>query len=51
MTDQEIREFARREVQIPGEIEIDDDAKVGRGDDRTAWVQAWIYFDLPDDDK
>jgi hypothetical protein len=31
-----------------GELEIDDDAKVSHGDDRGAYVAAWVWVDEPE---
>ena len=34
---------ARRKYAREGEIEVDENAKVSRGDDPGAYVQAWVW--------
>ena len=36
-------EAARRIYQREGTIEIDDNARISRGDDPGAYVQAWVW--------
>lgn len=48
MTTQEYRQAARRRYARDGEIEIDENAKVSRGSDPGAYVQAWVW--VPDDE-
>lgn len=43
ITDEHYRKAADRIYSSEGEIEIDDDAKVSRGDDPGAYVQAWVW--------
>lgn len=43
MTDEEYVTAARAQYQKDGEIEVDDGAKVSRGDDPGAYVQAWVW--------
>lgn len=43
--DQAYRDAARRLHHRGGDIEIDDNAVVSRGDDPGAYVQAWIWID------
>lgn len=47
-TDEEYRELARQQYASEGEIEIDDEAVVSRGDDPGAYVQAWVWVAAPD---
>lgn len=42
-TNAEYIALAREEYQRDGEIEIDDDAVISRGDDPGAYVQAWVW--------
>ncbi|MEQ1843968.1 MAG: hypothetical protein ABL983_00140 [Nitrospira sp.] len=42
LTDEAYIEAARREYQREGAIEIDDHAKISRGDDDGAYVAAWV---------
>lgn len=42
-TDEQMREAAKNEYEREGEIEIDDNAAVSRGDDTGAYVQAWVW--------
>lgn len=51
MTDEEYRTAAREEYESEGGIEIDDDAKVSRGDDSGAYVQAWVWVRAPDEEE
>ena len=51
MTDKEIRELACEKWHRDGEIEIDLDAKVSRGDDPGAYVQAWVWVYFPDSEE
>jgi hypothetical protein len=39
------RKRAKAEWQEDGSVEIDDDAKVSLGDDKGAYVQAWVWVD------
>jgi hypothetical protein len=41
------RELAKTQYHREGEIEIDDNAKVSRGDDPGAYVQAWVWIPDP----
>jgi len=41
------RERAKELYCADGEIEVDSDACVSRGDDRGAYVEAWVW--VPDD--
>ena len=43
MTDEEFRAEAKKQYEVEGECEIDDDAVVSRGDDNGAYVQAWVW--------
>lgn len=38
-----IRALAKEQVEVEGELEIDDDAVVSEGDDNGAYVQAWVW--------
>lgn len=42
-TDKQFIEAARRMYQRDGEIEVDDNAKLSRGDDPGCYVQAWVW--------
>ena len=42
-TNKEYREAARRRYGRDGQCEIDENAKVSRGDDPGAYVQAWVW--------
>src|SRR5688572_11282438 len=46
--DQQLRAAAVRVFQRDGEIEIDDDAIVSRGEDPGAYVQAWVWVSYKD---
>jgi hypothetical protein len=48
-----LREYRRRAKKMykEGELEIDDDAVVSKGDDAGAYVQAWVWVEDEDDDK
>jgi ATP-dependent protease HslVU (ClpYQ) peptidase subunit len=48
-----LRAYRRRAKKLhkEGELEIDDDAVVSCGDDRGAYVQAWVWVKDEDDDK
>ncbi len=48
MTDERFREKAGEKYHSEGQIEIDADAVVSRGEDAGAYVQAWVWVD--DDD-
>ena len=53
-TDEDFVNAARFVHQRDGEIEIDDDAVVSRGDYDGAYVQAWVWVDaayLPNKEK
>lgn len=43
MTDEQYIEAARAQHEREGTLEIDDNAKVSRGDDNGAYVQAWVW--------
>jgi hypothetical protein len=45
MTDDEFRSAARNQYGSEGEIEIDANATVSRGEDNGAYVQAWVWVD------
>ncbi len=47
-TDAEYTKAAKRLHESEGEIEVDDGARVSRGDDPGAYVQAWVW--VPDDE-
>lgn len=47
ITNAQYRDAAKRIHESEGEIEIDDKAKVSRGDDTGAYVQAWVW--VPND--
>jgi hypothetical protein len=42
-TDENIREMARKRYGLTGNVDVDDDAVVSRGDDPGAYVQAWVW--------
>lgn len=42
-TDDIYRQKAREKYGSEGEIEIDDNAVISRGDDKGAYVQAWVW--------
>lgn len=42
-----LRELAREKWAREGECEIDDDAVVSVSRDKGAYVQAWVWVDLP----
>lgn len=46
VTDDEIRDKARELYAYDGEIEIDGNAVVSRGDDPGAYVAAWLWVPL-----
>jgi hypothetical protein len=46
-TDDWYRESARELYGEDGEIEVDSNARVSRGDDGGAYVEAWVW--VPDD--
>jgi len=45
MTDEQYREAARKQYGKDGQLEIDGDAEVSRGDDPGAYVQAWVWVE------
>lgn len=45
MTRQEYIKQARAEYQSEGKIEIDDNAKLSRGTDNGAYVEAWVWVE------
>lgn len=47
ITSAQYRDAAKRIHESEGSIEIDDKAKVSRGDDTGAYVQAWVW--VPND--
>ena len=48
--DERLIELARAVWAKDGEIEIDDNAVVSRGDDPGAYVAAWVWVSDPDPD-
>ncbi len=42
-SDAAYRRAARAEYHREGEVEIDDNAVISRGDDAGAYVQAWVW--------
>jgi len=42
-TNKQYREAAKKQYQKEGMVEIDDNAKISRGDDDGAYVQAWVW--------
>ena len=42
-SDAAYRRAARAEYEREGEVEIDDNAVISRGDDAGAYVQAWVW--------
>jgi hypothetical protein len=50
LTDEELRQLARKQHGRDGECEIDDGAVVSRGDDAGAYVAAWVWVDVPDEE-
>lgn len=53
-SDEEMRQTAMRLYEREGEIEIDPEAIISRGDDPGAYVQAWVwiyYNDVKPEDK
>jgi hypothetical protein len=49
MTDEQYRTKAKSLFEEEGEIEIDLNAKVSRGGDNGAYVQAWVW--VPEDEE
>ena len=49
-TDDIYRAKAREKYGREGEVEIDDNATISRGDDKGAYVQAWVWVYADDDD-
>ncbi len=47
-TDSQFVEAARELYEQEGEIEIDDNATISRGDDDGAYVQAWVWVNFHD---
>jgi len=43
VTDKKYIEAARRLYEREGECEIDDNAKISRGDPDGSYVQAWVF--------
>lgn len=39
----QILEMARRQFQVEGTLEIDNNAKISDGDDNGAYVAAWVW--------
>ena len=50
-SDEEIYRAAKRIYECEGEIEIDSNASVSRGNDSGAYVQAWLWVDYDQIDK
>lgn len=50
-TDEQLRQMARDQYGAPGEIEIDERARVSRGDDQGAYVAAWVWVAFPDEEE
>lgn len=52
LRDSEYRRLAEQQYEAEGEIEIDPNAKVGRSEDHSneigAWVQAWVFVYRPE---
>lgn len=42
LSDDDIRKLAR-EIYSSDEVQVDSNAKVSRGDDEGAYVQAWVW--------
>ncbi len=40
--------IAREQHHREGEIEVDEEAEVGRGDDCGAYIQAWVWVGFDD---
>ena len=38
--------MAKRKLEEPGELEINDDAEVSEGGDNGCYVQAWVWLDF-----
>jgi hypothetical protein len=51
ITDEDYVQAARDIYEADGEIEIDGEAKVSRGDRSGAYVQAWVWVYAKDVDK
>ena len=49
-SDRWYRTRARELYHTDGEIEVDANAPVSRGDDNGAYVQAWVWVPLHDDE-
>jgi hypothetical protein len=47
-TDSELIHAARAMYADGDDIQIDADAKISRGDNRGAYVQAWVWVDFRD---
>lgn len=43
--EEKIRELARQQHHVDGEVEVDDGGIVSEGDDNGAYVQAWVWVD------
>jgi len=44
--DEKIRQLAKAQHEVEGELEIDANAVVSEGDDNGAYVQAWVWVDF-----
>ncbi len=42
------RERAKELYSVDGKVEVDSNARISRGDDHGAYVEAWVW--VPDDD-
>lgn len=53
ITDERIRELAKSQYHREGECEVDDNAQVSlcEGGDPGAYVQAWVYVDLAEEEE
>ena len=48
LSDKEAVALAREEYQSAGECEVDENAKISRGDEAGAYVQAWVWVRWPE---
>jgi hypothetical protein len=46
-TDEEYRSLAKRSFHDEGVIEIDDNARIAKGAECGAYVEAWVWVDNP----
>jgi hypothetical protein len=50
-SDKWFRTRAKELYQTDGEIEVDSNARISRGDDEGAYVEAWVWVPLNDEES